>query len=410
MTIDYKKKITSLLALDENPDMFRYTSPPLPLLGDLRDTYTHKEDKDGDGIDDTLKFANTITFDAIESYFEDNDLVMQFHNNPDYTFTLKNWKTESSRINWFEFYDGTIFRTEEFLNSLGTSRPDIIKWHEFGLNIFTREGRDKIYLGPFQHYIDAGPGNDHIEVSPGGYGIFKGGEGDDTINIKSSADSPYECEVYGGPGEDTIAGGDGYDVFYGGRDNDKLLGGGGTDILVGDDGEDTLSGDAGADVLEGGKHDDILLGGEGDDILIGGLHNDTMAGGDGNDTYVYELGDGDDSIIDIPLTAAPSVDTLVFGLGITKENTKVYLQGTDLFIIAPDGGQVAIKDYTNPKNTIEEIIFEDKSHISSSDINSIIQSMAAYGEENRIELSRIDYGKASDDLTSSIAFNFQESA
>ena len=61
---------------------------------------------------------------------------------------------------------------------------------------------------------------------------------------------------------------------------------------------DTLSGGAGNDILEGGAGNDILSGGDGDDILEGGAGNDILDGGADADTYLFNAGDGTDTITD----------------------------------------------------------------------------------------------------------------
>ncbi len=71
---------------------------------------------------------------------------------------------------------------------------------------------------------------------------------------------------------------------------DPLLGSGNViDRLYGMDGNDSLQGFGGDDYLEGGM---------GNDTLIGGVGDDTLNGGTGNDTYIYNPGDGNDSIIE----------------------------------------------------------------------------------------------------------------
>lgn len=67
---------------------------------------------------------------------------------------------------------------------------------------------------------------------------------------------------------------------------------------------DTLSrgafmlGGAGADTLAGGDKADLLVGNGGDDVFKGGQGNDVLLGGQGTDTYVFERGDGLDTILD----------------------------------------------------------------------------------------------------------------
>jgi len=62
--------------------------------------------------------------------------------------------------------------------------------------------------------------------------------------------------------------------------SDHLYGGGGDDRLVGFGGDDYIEGNSGNDTLEGGKGDD------------------TLYGGTGFDTYIYNVGDGHDTIVD----------------------------------------------------------------------------------------------------------------
>ncbi|ADE11832.1 VCBS domain-containing protein [Sideroxydans lithotrophicus] len=117
----------------------------------------------------------------------------------------------------------------------------------------------------------------------------------------------------------------------------------GNDVLTGSDsimfrdsiqglgGDDTLYGGAGGDTLDGGAGNDTLYGQSGNDILIGGTGNDTLSGGGGNDTYVYNLGDGADTIIDLVGThpegwgqwPTPDINTLSFGSGITPDMVKI---------------------------------------------------------------------------------------
>ena len=59
---------------------------------------------------------------------------------------------------------------------------------------------------------------------------------------------------------------------------------------------DTLYGEGGNDSLDGGNDNDYLDGGIGDDTLWGGKGDDTLYGGDGSDTFIYNNGDGRDTI------------------------------------------------------------------------------------------------------------------
>lgn len=72
----------------------------------------------------------------------------------------------------------------------------------------------------------------------------------------------------------------------------------GNDTLTGTAWNDALDGGFGNDIIKGQGGNDTLKGGFGDDVLIGGKGNDRLVGGIGNDTYIFNLGDGQDTIQD----------------------------------------------------------------------------------------------------------------
>lgn len=96
----------------------------------------------------------------------------------------------------------------------------------------------------------------------------------------------------------------------------------------GTDGNDTLAGAAQNDLLSGQGGDDVLSGGAGADTLTGGLGNDRLAGDGGADTYVFNAGDGQDTV------HADSQDTLLMrGSGQVRGNLvvgKLGAKGADL--------------------------------------------------------------------------------
>jgi len=77
-----------------------------------------------------------------------------------------------------------------------------------------------------------------------------------------------------------------------------LFGGAGEDALAGSFGADRIFGGEGNDALAGGAGDDVLEGEGGADLLSGGAGGDYLYGGNGFDTYVYDVGDGFDTIHD----------------------------------------------------------------------------------------------------------------
>ena len=72
----------------------------------------------------------------------------------------------------------------------------------------------------------------------------------------------------------------------------------GINNLIGSAYADTLTGDSSRNSFEGGRGNDVLEGERGNDVLEGGGGNDVLAGGTGIDTYVFNAGDGTDTITD----------------------------------------------------------------------------------------------------------------
>ena len=108
-------------------------------------------------------------------------------------------------------------------------------------------------------------------------------------------------------------------VWYGGMQDDHIVG------IAGK--AESLAGYAGNDILDGRDQDDGLVGGVGDDTLNGGTGNDALYGGVGNDTYIYNLGDGNDTITESGLDSG---DKIILGAGIAAGDISFFM-GTDSF-------------------------------------------------------------------------------
>ena len=74
------------------------------------------------------------------------------------------------------------------------------------------------------------------------------------------------------------------------------IAGGAPANIVGTDGADNLVGTAGDDVISGAGGSDAIFGGAGDDIIDSGAGNDYLVGGNGADVFVFNEGDGHDTI------------------------------------------------------------------------------------------------------------------
>ena len=112
-----------------------------------------------------------------------------------------------------------------------------------------------------------------------------------------------------------------------------------TYLIKGGDGNDTLSGNDNDDTIEGGKGKDCIIGGDGDDSLLGGAGNDTLIGGDGADIFVYNKGDGNDTIVDYA-----EDDKLVFNSDTVKKFTE---KNGDYIITLASKAKVTIKGGAN---------------------------------------------------------------
>ncbi|SUY95225.1 Cyclolysin [Citrobacter freundii] len=77
----------------------------------------------------------------------------------------------------------------------------------------------------------------------------------------------------------------------------------------------------------GGEGNDTLNGGAGDDILAGGTGNDILTGGAGNDTFLFNAGDGQDTLR-TEYHSSPETNTLQFGAGITADQVTVKRSGS----------------------------------------------------------------------------------
>lgn len=97
------------------------------------------------------------------------------------------------------------------------------------------------------------------------------------------------------------------DIITGGTQADTLYGGDGDDVIKGGAGNDYIDGGRDDDELYGGAGNDTIKGGTGDDTIVGGLDNDKLYGDAGNNTFIFNDGDGRDTIY-----SGSGTDTLEF--------------------------------------------------------------------------------------------------
>ncbi|MES2354835.1 MAG: hypothetical protein V4568_10645 [Pseudomonadota bacterium] len=121
-------------------------------------------------------------------------------------------------------------------------------------------------------------------------------------------------------------------------------------------------GGANGDSMEGDILADHLYGGEGGDTLKGGKGNDYLEGGDGGDSYIYEAGDGWDTIFDVDGHGAIQMDGFTLsggkettlGSGIWQSTDKQFqyaqlteANGTKTLVISNGADRMYVKDFTD---------------------------------------------------------------
>lgn len=201
--------------------------------------------------------------------------------------------------------------------------------------------------------------------------------GNDSDNVITGNDA--DNTLVGMAGNDTLLGGAGADFLIGSEGADLMVGGAGGDYYDVDDAADvivenvgdgddfvstTVSWTLGANVervqasgsadvvLTGNALDNGVWGNAGSNVLTGGLGTDYLSGGGGNDVYVFNRGDGHDTIDNTDLASA--TDTLRFGAGITANDVQVTQSGSNLFFtIKGSGDQIALLNYFAANTSID---------------------------------------------------------
>jgi Ca2+-binding RTX toxin-like protein len=273
-------------------------------------------------------------------------------------------------------------------------------------------GKDTIYAGSGNDYVDGDGGDDHIylesghDTATGGIGndLLDGGDGDDDLMGGEGNDT-----LYGRAGNDEIHGDyvdrpSGVDYLYGGSGNDQLLGGGLGDFLYGGIGSDYLYGDSvddtigGNDLLYGELGDDFLYGYAGNDELVGGTGVDYLNGGAGDDTYYFAIGDAKPhgSVFEGLYDNQGENNKIVFGLGIRYEDIRLSKQGNHVYLYYFDEG-FAVND--GLLGTISSVYFtqEDRTYSFNKLVGDLLSTpVTAIGsDENDLLMG----GASNDELT-----------
>ena len=411
--------------------------------GDGKDVITDSSGYDllqfDDGIENEDLVAKFVGADLLIGIKEEGKTIDELSD----VITLKNFKNTSSRIEEV-FLDGYRRVNVEQLLNTPTENDDVIELLDSDNSIDLLAGNDTLIAGSGNDTIIGGKGADLLK---GGKGddiyTFNLGDGKDIIDDSSTFG--YKGTRTEFAGNDTLQFGEGItqddliieyfgsDLKIGIKEAGKTLdelsdvitiknytdvnstieqivfadgsivmidpvtnGTAGNDylefiestdgkVIEGLAGTDFIHTGSGADSIRAGKGNDNVYAGAGNDVLEGGENDDLLVGGAGNDAYIYNLGDGNDVILDDNRPEYENFgnrllkldnllqrmeisdtehqdggyDTLTFGEGITLDDITHKINGNDLILDITDGGQVVIKNHLNSKNMIENIVLFD---------------------------------------------------
>ncbi|MDA0781250.1 MAG: putative Ig domain-containing protein [Rickettsiales bacterium] len=195
--------------------------------------------------------------------------------------------------------------------------------------------------------------------------------------------------ISGSEGDDLILGNGGTDLLTGGTGNDELYGGNNNDGISGNEGNDLIYGGTGNDALWGDQGNDKIYGEDGQDILTGGTGSDILHGGNDEDTYIFNIGDGIDTIIDEG-NVNNNADIIKFEGDVSEESLILTRDEQDLIITFKNNfnDRITIKGHFTG-NAIEIIRFSDNSEIFLDSIGIEINGTSG---------SDILYGTSRDDI------------
>lgn len=258
-------------------------------------------------------------------------------------------------------------------------------------------GVDTIIGTGLDDVLDGGAGDDRLV----------GGFGSDTYVIESGDGHDIVEEQTGSADNDIVEFGAGLSlaamtVFRSGRDVTLSFGAGQSITLKNQDGEaaglvkvfrfsdgQTLSyADLKALYLAGAatSGDDLILGYDAADDLSGGVGNDELRGEGGGDTYRYDVGDGNDRIVENGTDLG--IDRVVFGSGVTiamMRAERTDEPGVWRLSFVGAAGSITLRLATAPGQGVEEIVFADGTIATLADVEALHVASAATAGADRIE-------------------------
>ena len=179
--------------------------------------------------------------------------------------------------------------------------------------------------------------------------------------------------------------------------------------ITGNNQNNQLWGSSNDELMLGLQGDDILIGASGNDTLIGGTGNDRLHGDSGNNTYVFNRGDGLDTIHSHDSTSTKQ-NTIAFGLGVAPADIHTIRDNDSLRLINSKTGDAVVVDnfFSSYSNydlgpalrpwAIEKITFETGETWLYSDVLKLVAEPArALGPGNNYDFGAHLLGQEGDD-------------
>ena len=369
-------------------------------LGDGQDTVYERQ-----GID-TFCFGNGISWEDLIFTRNENDMIISINNTTD-KITVKDWFEEkaysnnNNKIEIFEFADGSKHYLDEITidNSANTITYNMAELENDYIEITSNYKTTVNLKSGWNHIVAGTNSNDTFVLSEQGTNaLIQNFSGINTIQFADGItleNTVFEVNEDGL--QISFNNFDAHLTIQGDFDTDtsfKFY-----DETVITDVKDYLRSDIsytdytmnpnqeeltllGYDnvTATGNDLDNTIRGNEGDTTFEGKGGNDRLESlKGGNDTYIYNLGDGNDRIVDFG-----GNDTIKFGEGITTQNIRFLKDLTynnlEIWFDIENhwDDRITIENYFNSDdNKIEKFVFADNSEIT--DISNLIN---AYGADN----------------------------
>ena len=187
--------------------------------------------------------------------------------------------------------------------------------------------------------------------------------------------------------------------------NDTLVGSNGSDSITAGDGDTLIVGVSGNNTLTGGAGNDTIEGGSGADTIEGGSGTSQIYGGSGTETYIFNLGDGSDTIEEHSTGAGN--DILQLGAGISASDLSFsYNSATNTMQIgfgSTSESTMTIENFAatqSGQNQISKLVFADGSSLSTMQMTQLGMIInGTTGNDNLIGTTGTDYfdGKGGND-------------